>query len=41
VHFVYQAKHAIFLSSSVVRAPVSIVHTPSVLIVGRLPDDGA
>lgn len=41
VHFVYEAKHTIFLSSFVVRALASIVQSPSVLIVGRLPDDGA
>jgi len=39
--FRYEAKHTIFLSSFVVRARASIVQSPSVLIVGRLPDDGA
>jgi len=41
VHFVYEAKHKILHSSFVVRARASIVQSPSVLIVGRLPDDGA
>jgi len=41
VHFVCEAKHTIFLSSFVVRARAGIVQSPSVLIVGRLPDDGA
>jgi len=41
VQLVYEAIHTILHLSFVVRAQESIVQSPSVLIVGRLPDDGA